>query len=43
MAQAAKRVAVTSVNWAKLAELLTPQQEAELGRLKMQNSTFHAE
>ncbi|KAL3081046.1 hypothetical protein niasHS_000629 [Heterodera schachtii] len=43
MAQPAKRVAVSSVNWAKLAERLTPQQEEELNRLKAQNSSYHAE
>lgn len=43
MSKAAKRVAVSSVNWAKLSERLTTQQEAELNRLKHQNSTYHAE
>uniref|UniRef100_A0A914IAV5 ATP synthase subunit d, mitochondrial n=1 Tax=Globodera rostochiensis TaxID=31243 RepID=A0A914IAV5_GLORO len=43
MAQPAKRIAVSSINWAKLAERLTPQQEDELNRLKVQNSSYHAE
>jgi len=43
MAQPAKRVAVSSVNWAKLAEKLTPEQQNELDRLKQQNSTYHTE
>jgi Spy/CpxP family protein refolding chaperone len=43
MAQPAKRIAVSSVNWAKLAERLTPEQQNELDYLKQQNSTFHAE
>uniref|UniRef100_A0A915NA88 ATP synthase subunit d, mitochondrial n=3 Tax=Meloidogyne TaxID=189290 RepID=A0A915NA88_9BILA len=43
MSQPAKRVAVSSVNWAKLAERLVPEHKKELDRLKMQNSSFHAE
>jgi F-type H+-transporting ATPase subunit d len=43
MTQPAKRVAVTSVNWAKLAERLIPEHKDELDRLKLQNSSFHAE
>lgn len=43
MSQPAKRVAVSSVNWAKLAERLIPEHKEELDRLKLQNSSFHAE
>uniref|UniRef100_A0AC34PUS8 ATP synthase subunit d, mitochondrial n=1 Tax=Panagrolaimus sp. JU765 TaxID=591449 RepID=A0AC34PUS8_9BILA len=42
MSQAAKRVAVTSVQWQKLADRLTAQHVPELNRLKGQNSTFSA-
>lgn len=43
MAQSTKRVAVSSVNWAKLSESLTTEHQSELERLKQQNSTFHSE
>ncbi|GMT10261.1 hypothetical protein PFISCL1PPCAC_1558, partial [Pristionchus fissidentatus] len=37
---AAKRVATSSVNWAKLGDRLVPEHASELIRLKGQNSTF---
>ena len=39
---AAKRVATSSVNWAKLGERLVPEHASDLVRLKGQNSTFTA-
>ncbi|CAD5212328.1 unnamed protein product [Bursaphelenchus xylophilus] len=39
---AAKRVAQSSVNWAKLSDKLIPSHQAELARLRGQNSTFGA-
>ncbi|CAD5207551.1 unnamed protein product [Bursaphelenchus okinawaensis] len=39
---AAKRVAQSSVNWAKLSEKLIANHQAELTKLKGQNSTFGA-
>jgi hypothetical protein len=43
MAAAAKRVAHTSVNWAKLSDTLTAAHNNELSKLKGQNSQFSAQ
>ncbi|KAI6219524.1 ATP synthase subunit d, mitochondrial [Aphelenchoides fujianensis] len=43
MSAAAKRVSHSSVNWSKLGEALTAGHNAELARLKGQNSTFSAQ
>ncbi|KAI1702667.1 ATP synthase D chain, mitochondrial (ATP5H) domain-containing protein [Ditylenchus destructor] len=43
MAQAGKRISASSVNWAKLADRLTPSHQAELNKLRGQNSTFTAQ
>lgn len=42
MSGAVKRVAATSLNWAKLGEKLIPEHASELARLKGPNHTFYA-
>uniref|UniRef100_A0A1I7WCQ0 ATP synthase subunit d, mitochondrial n=1 Tax=Heterorhabditis bacteriophora TaxID=37862 RepID=A0A1I7WCQ0_HETBA len=42
MSKAAKRIAVSSLNWAKLSEKLIPEHAAELSRLKGPSGTFSA-
>ncbi|CAJ0960658.1 unnamed protein product, partial [Mesorhabditis belari] len=43
MSAAAKRVAASSLNWAKVGEKLTSVHASDLGRLRGQNSTFTAQ
>jgi len=43
MAQAAKRITQSTVQWQKLSEKLTSHHASELAKLKGQNSTFSAQ
>lgn len=43
MAQAAKRISASTVQWQKLSERLTAHHAGELAKLKGQNSTFSAQ